>query len=142
MKILFCRSNTFVSWAIRLLTWSEFSHVVLVTPTGTCIEATWPRVHEVTRDFVNGDNDVVVEVELPCLDPVEATWWARGQIGKPYDWRALLGFLIHRDWTEGQHWFCSELVAAAFEEGGMPLFRAQVLSRVTPQAVWMLPGKP
>lgn len=51
---------------------------------------------------------------------------------------ALLGWLVGRDWQCTESWFCSELVAWSFEQGGSPLFRDGVLSRVTPQNLWMI----
>ena len=40
------------------------------------------------------------------------------QIGKPYDWRAIAGFAIARDWRDLNAWFCSELFLAALEYSG------------------------
>lgn len=42
----------------------------------------------------------------------------QGQIGKPYDMEAILGFAVGRDWRNPNAWFCSELIAAALESGG------------------------
>lgn len=48
--------------------------------------------------------------------------WALTQQGKPYDWKAIAGFLTDRDWNDPAKWFCSELVAAAQEKIGSPIF--------------------
>ena len=58
------------------------------------------------------------------------------------DVTAIVGLGLHRDWQEDDRWFCSELVAWAFEKAGEPLFRAEVLRRVTPQHLWMLAPAP
>jgi uncharacterized protein YycO len=138
MKILFFRSNTLLSWLIRLLTWSEWSHVALVMD-GQVVEAVWPRVRQVPMEVAQRGY-VVAEVEIPCHDPATAWAWVVAQEGKPYDWSALPGFLLHRNWENENRWFCSELAAKAFQEGGTPLFRSDCVSRVTPQMLWMLPG--
>lgn len=57
---------------------------------------------------------------LLCIAPLkqlrDAYSWALTQIGKPYDWKAILGIAGgYDDWHDGQDYFCSELVAAAFE---------------------------
>lgn len=142
MKVLFCRSNAVGSWLIRLITWSEWSHVALLVDEDTAIEATWPRVREVALEEILAHHTENLTVELPCHNPAAAIKWAREQVGKPYDAWALVGFLLHRDWTEPWEWFCSELVAQAFEEGRSPLFRPEAVFRVTPQMLWMLPGEP
>jgi hypothetical protein len=39
------------------------------------------------------------------------------QIGKPYDWRSIVGFATgDYDWRDPQAWFCMELAAAALEK--------------------------
>lgn len=64
----------------------------------------------------------------------EAYNWARGQVGKPYDWTAITGLALNRNWREDDSWFCSELVAAAFEAVGAPLFAEGMCAwRVTPR---------
>lgn len=60
------------------------------------------------------------------------------QIGKPYDITSLLGILIHRQWTDTDSWFCSELVARSFAQGGNSLFREYNIHRITPQNLLML----
>ena len=57
--------------------------------------------------------------------------WARTQIGKPYDFSAIAGIAIDRNWRDETKWFCSELVAASFEHVGLPL-----LSTRPSAAVW------
>jgi uncharacterized protein YycO len=48
--------------------------------------------------------------------------WALAQVGKPYDFAAVTGIALDRNWRSHDKWFCSELIAAAFENiGGIPL---------------------
>jgi uncharacterized protein YycO len=138
MQILLCRSRTLGSVLIRALTWSAWSHAVLVMGE-QCVEATWPRVRLSSVAAVRAAHDEWTLLELPCTDPALAWHAALDQIGRPYDWAALLGFLVHRDWAAPDRWFCSELVAFAFAAGGSPLFRPDLTYRVTPQMLWELP---
>lgn len=63
----------------------------------------------------------------------------RSQIGKPYDWTGFGGFVFRsRNWQEDDSWFCSELVAWAFEQGGSPLFTPGISWRITPQHLYQL----
>ena len=142
MKVIFCRSHTPSSWLVRLLTWSEWSHVVLVHHDGVhAVEAVWPRVRETTVDKVAAHNAVCELVDFPCQFPHVAYKWAQDQVGKWYDLSALFGFIIHRDMAHPGRWFCSELVAEAFHQGWSPLFREALIDRITPQDLWKLPGK-
>jgi uncharacterized protein YycO len=142
MKVMFCRSRTPSSWLVRALTWSEWSHVVLLGPDGIhTVEARWPRVKHATRAEVERDNHVIKVVNLYCLYPQLAWNWALDQVGKPYDLTALFGFMIHRDWARPDRWFCSELIAMAFQHGAAPLFRQDMIDRITPQDLWLLPGQ-
>ncbi|WP_296574126.1 hypothetical protein [Zoogloea sp.] len=78
-------------------------------------------------------------IDVPMPDEDAALSAARSQVGKGYDWRALLGIVLRaRRLAEKDRWFCSELVAWVAEQGGRPLFRGEVLRRVTPQHLWML----
>ena len=140
MRVAFCRSNTLASWLVRVFSWSEYSHVAIVSDDGRVVEAVWPRVRELSLDDFESDNGLTKFVAFPCADPAGALAWARSQIGKPYDLLAVVGFVMHRDWTATRRWFCSEFVAMAFEEGHSPLFRDAALHRVTPQNLWELPG--
>ena len=143
MRILFCRSNTFASWLIRKLTWSDWSHCVILEPDGVhTIEARWPEVRVATLTDVLLEYEVVEIVAMPIANPQAAVSWAWNQVGKPYDWMALFGFIFRPkgDWTDPGKWFCAELVAMAWAHGGSPLVKADLVSRVTPGMLWMLPG--
>ena len=141
VKLLFCTSQKIGAVAIRAVTWSKYSHVALLDG-DEVIEATWPAVRVAPLAEVIAAHSAHVIVDLPCHSPAEVIKAARSQVGKPYDLTALFGLLMHRDWQEEDRWFCSELVAWAFAQGGSPLFRADALHRVTPQLLWMLAPEP
>jgi uncharacterized protein YycO len=137
LQIALCRSKSIGSWAIRALTWSRYSHAVILDGEQV-IEAVWPRVRVSNLATLREHHDEVLVVDWPSIDGAPVIAAARSQVGKPYDWRALLGFLVHRDWAQTNAWFCSELVAWSFGQGGCPLFRPEEQDRVTPQDLWML----
>lgn len=141
MRVLFCTSKLPGAVLIRAVTWSQWSHVALVDG-DEVIEATWPAVRVAPLAGVIAAHSAHVIVDLPCHSPAEVIKAARSQVGKPYDLTALFGLLMHRDWQEEDRWFCSELVAWAFAQGGSPLFRSEALHRVTPQLLWMLAPEP
>lgn len=140
VRLLFCTNPCNpLSLAIRACTWSHWSHVAIIDGDDV-IESV--ALHGVVRTRL--DDRLAVDklwqiVELPCDDPESVLVAARSQIGKPYDYTAIIGLWLHRVWKDADSWFCSELVAWAFAKAGLPLFRAEALQRVTPQHLWMLP---
>lgn len=73
-----------------------------------------------------GRREVVAEVPVELVPGAAelADRWLRSQIGKPYDWSAIVGFLAWRDWNEPDSWYCSELAAAWCRAGGWSLASA------------------
>lgn len=142
VSLLFSTSGHPMSAAIRLGTWSDWSHVAIIDG-DEVIEATAPagvRRFPVVQAIDHAKRGKIVE--LPCRDPGAVIAAAASQLGKPYDYTAVLGLGLHRDWQEDDAWFCSELVAWSFQHAGEPLFRAECLRRVTPQHLWMLAPAP
>lgn len=139
MLLIFTRSPNIGSKLIRLATWSDWSHVVLVYGQ-YAIDATWR--HGVTRRPISDVLDEASEyalVDIPAYDPEAVVAAAVSQIGKPYDISAVTGIAFRRNWQDDDAWFCSELIAWAFGRSGQSLFRRDSLYRVTPQHLWMLP---
>lgn len=139
LKLLFCTApSNPLSWAIRVRTWSRWSHVALVDG-DSVIEAValkgvvrtplWRRQAVDPRWAISA---------LPCRDPSAVIEAATTQLGKPYDYTAVAGLGLRRVWKDADSWFCSELVAWAFDQGGSPLFRTESMRRVTPENLWML----
>lgn len=138
MRIMLCRSEKIGSRIIRWMTGSVWSHAALIADDGRAIEAVWPRVRMTTPAKIANSHTAYTFVDIYCQNEQLALDHAFDQIGRPYDITALFGWLTGRDWQEEDSWFCSELVAWAFAQGGSPLFREGTLSRVTPQHLWML----
>lgn len=62
--------------------------------------------------------------------------WAKTQIGKSYDFSAIAGIAFDRDWRNEERFFCSELIALAFEKIGSPILSTQPsvgVFRITPR---------
>jgi hypothetical protein len=137
VKVLFCTSNLPGAAIIRAVTWSKWSHVALIDG-DEVIEAVWPEVRVASLDDVIKNHSSHCVVDIPCESTERIISAARSQIGKGYDLTALFGLFVKREWQEPDKWFCSELVAWAFSEGGTPLFRAETMHRVTPQNLWMI----
>jgi len=132
-RLLFTAESGFVSMAIRVFTWSDYSHVELVRE-GMVYGA----------DASSGVTGMTLEKRLSAsskhafattpADP-EKVWTAvNSQLGKPYDWADVFGVLVHHDWQATDKWMCSELIAWAHLQAGVPLINVNTpVNRVTPQ---------
>ncbi len=110
MKIILCRNHSIGSYLLRLVMWSRYSHTAIrdgdYVYDSTMLQggvevhpyARWKEHYPVTDER---------EVEVKDLGAARA--WLKDQVGKPYDWTALLGLLSRRDWQQDDAWFCSEL---------------------------------
>jgi len=84
-------------------------------------------------------NSRVLLLSAPGADAALA--WALTQQGKKYDYSAIFGIALDRNWREEDSWYCSELVAASFEKIGQPLFNpAFQLWRVVPRDLLLAMG--
>jgi len=129
--LLFTTNDTLLGRAIRLLTFSEYSHVSLCFDRYTLGASARNGVHfESRKELLDKSTKHVFAVVK--ADPVRAQKFALDQIGKSYDWGALLAWFFRARWRSNEKWFCSELVAAALDYGGTSVVRKD-LYRVTPQ---------
>lgn len=119
MQLIFTRSRSPFGALIRAFEGGQWDHVAVVDGDNV-IEAT--ALHGVRHRpradlLADRPQHQVVHVDLP--DERAALKFARSQVGKPYDWTAILGFLLWRDWSKTRRWYCSELAAQACAAGGL-----------------------
>lgn len=114
-------------------------HVALCFGENVVIEADGGVVREITRHerFADGEWTLVT-----CNLTAQQAWWAlqfaRGQVGKPYDWWGVLWA-----WWWGKpagnaardKWFCSELAAAALMAAGQEMGKNRA-AYFTPRRLW------
>lgn len=133
ITLIFGRSNTLASAAIRLFTWSRWSHVGIVHG-DMVIEAT--ARHGVTLTPLlqfRQRYSAWAMADMPVEDRMEAINLALLQVGKPYDWSGIFGIFLRTGWSKPDRWFCSELVAYVSQ-----LFRKDRISRIRPEHIWSL----
>lgn len=138
IQLLFSTTHHPFSGLIRVATWSRWSHVALVAGPHVIEAVALGGVRQVSKAHAIQRASGYCLVELPAHNAQAIIAAARSQIGKPYDWTAVAGLGLHRDWQEDDSWFCSELVAWAADQAGEPWFRPEALRRITPQHLWML----
>jgi hypothetical protein len=110
--------------------------LVAIEIDGTVIDATlrngvarWPA-----KDFAKRYREIKT-VPLLVSDPSEFRAFLSAQVGKRYDWTALVALPFRADWQDQSKWFCSELAASAISRGGRSLRLPSY--RVTPRDLWV-----
>ncbi len=140
--VLASKGISLTSRAIRFRQWDfPFTHIALAIDLTNkrdpiVIEAWWngvrrgkfSKVHTPCTEFS------VYSVEVTEKQKEKIFEFAESQIGKPYDWLGILGFVLFNPNIESKNrWFCSELVFAAFKKAGVELLKNTHPSEVSPR---------
>lgn len=138
MKLLLTTGSGFIHWAVRIFTWSQWSHIAVIAGDTVIESVSGHGVREIPIQQAIAEATKHSVVEIPIFDEETFLWLLRSQIGKPYDYAAIFGFMFRRNWQEERKWFCSELPAWAAILSGSPVFRIEAMHRITPENWWML----
>jgi uncharacterized protein YycO len=113
MKLIFTRSPSFAGHLIRAFEGGDWDHVGIVDDEHVIEATVWHGVRRRTLASMRaGTRHELVEVACDPRLESAALAWARGQVGKPYDFGAVVGFLFWRStWARQGAWYCSEAAA-------------------------------
>lgn len=130
----------FASAAIRYLTYSDFSHVDLVLPRGSLLGARMDGGVAIRKpDYGAFTSKARFACHPGAAVERKVYEFAHSQVGKPYDHLGICNLFLQRNWKEEDSWFCSELIAAAFEHAEYPLLNVPNSDRVTPRDLTLSP---
>ncbi len=142
VRIRFIAERDFISWAIRKVTFSDFSHVELIMDKGTYLGAhAFGGVQE--RDQFYCQPSFERRYSIPCTqeqkDKIES--FARSKIGTPYNFKDIVGLLIHANLSSPNKLICSMFVFEALLAGGIKMLNVlpQYSNRVTPDILHLSP---
>lgn len=111
-------AHTISHYAIRLWTWSRWSHAELVID-GMCYSSS-PRdggVRGKVIDLASGRWDVL-DIELDPEQGVQALSWFLVNWGDRYDWAGVWRFVLPLLPHGNSRWFCFESIGAALGFAG------------------------
>lgn len=140
MKLILCTNR----WGVllRFVMWSRWSHsAILDDEAGMVYDSTLMqrgvRMHAAGEFLRKYPKHEIRDIQVaPDVLPVGRRWLL-DQLGKPYDWTALLSWIVRRDWQRPDWWFCSEFSESYIGRFSTPRFRESV-SRITPRHQDML----
>lgn len=142
VHLIASKGISLTSRAIRFRQWGfPYTHIALVADLAdrdnpTVIEAWWNGVRKGKFSEVHtpGTEFSVYSVEVTEKQKEKIFNFAESQIGKPYDWWGILGFILFNPNIEKKNrWFCSELVFTAFKQAGVELLKNTHPSEVSPR---------
>jgi uncharacterized protein YycO len=133
LQVLLFRGTGAFSRLIEWQTRGPYSHAALLLPDGRQIEA-WSDGVDIRPHFEDHGSRVDrFTVAATKQQVVKVANFARGEVGCAYDWYADFCFVTRmRPPRSDKAWFCSELVYASLEAGGINLFRGTEAYEVSP----------
>jgi len=136
----FSTASAIDSALIRWGTWSEYSHVDIVMPDGNLLGA---RLHQGVQvrppNYAKFSKSLRMSVAMNDREAQRFYEAARSQVGKPYDWKAILGFAVRRDWQDEGQWFCSELALWCAMQAGLRMLNLDRIDRCSPETLLLSP---
>jgi uncharacterized protein YycO len=135
----FTRGSGLGAAVVRIGTWSWCAHVGFKLESGIVLDAT-PECGVAFRDAKDDETTQYYRPLAPKAHVDAAVRWAMLQVGRPYDWTAIYGMFVRRDWHKDDKWFCSELICGAFGAAQWPLLQDQRLyDRISPRDLLLSP---
>jgi uncharacterized protein YycO len=136
VRVIFTRRRHPGSLLLRVALWSAWSHCAIIDGDQVIEAAATGGVRvRPLADLIADSSEHDIR-HLPARDAASVIAAARSQVGKPYDWAGVVGIGFRRRWQDADSWFCSELIAWAFQAAGSPLFRVQSW-RITPRDLFI-----
>jgi hypothetical protein len=133
IRLQFVGDNNIASRAISWFSAGNFSHVDAILPDNSLLGA---RSNGGVRVRPSGYGAFARRVVfiIPATPTQEGVWikFLMEQVGKPYDMRAIWGFIFGRNWRETDSWICSELQAAALEAAQITPALYLAANKITP----------
>lgn len=124
-RAIYCRTRSPVSLGIRIGDgFGPWSHCAGFLDDEHVIECLAFRGVVITpvAELIQRSSEFV-EVQFDVPDSAAGRAWARGTVGKSYDWTGAIGVPWRRNWQHLDKHFCSEHLEAWLQNAGLVRFR-------------------
>lgn len=139
MKLLLSATPQIGSYLIRAWTFGRFSHVDIFIDDETLLGAhlVGGIKKQLFRDRLKIASRIgVYEADLTRQQQRDVLRLARATEGLAYDYLAIFGFMLRKNWDSQRRWFCSEWVAWLFREAGYHLVAPDAkVKRISPRDI-------
>lgn len=142
LKIRFITESDFVSWAIRWVTFSDFSHVEIELPDGTFLGAHAGKGVQIRpADYCQPSFERRYAIPLSQANYDAAMLYARNSIGTLYDYADIFGLLFRRNLTTKGRMICSRYLFDVLVAGGVRALNIlpQYDFKATPDIIHLAP---
>lgn len=134
IPVIFGRNHKVGSLLIRLVCRSRWSHVgIVINGTHVLESIAFKGVVITPIEEFKKRYSSIEEAEMPAINKKLAILKAMTEVGKNYDYYALLGILLRTKWGSANKWFCSELVAHC-----SGLYKQARIGRTHLEHIWMV----
>lgn len=141
IRVRFVRYTDLSSLAIRFFTYGFWAtHAEAILPDGRMVGAHFEGVVVKPPGWDDGcfSRELVLELDVKPATADRFHRFMLDQVGKPYDFSAVLSFVARRNWHSPDRWFCSELVAAALMKCGYLRPLAVEANRISPRDLLLI----
>ena len=113
-------------WLLRIIQWrthSKWGHVEHVLRDGSVVCAWFPGgvQHWPVGERTDAAAELRCTVALTDAQVAAGEAFLLAQVGKKYDWFALLGLFFGANWSSKSQWFCSKLEDGYYKAMGVEL---------------------
>jgi uncharacterized protein YycO len=137
--ILLFHGKGLISSLIRWQTRGKYSHAAFLLPSGEILES-WQGDGVRVKTLKNWDGIDIFHVAGISDDDWEyIIQYAKQQVGKKYDYRAIVRFITRKKLESNDRWFCSELVFESLSQAGIKLLDRIDSSEVSPSTLAISP---
>ena len=137
VTVHFCKSEDLGGRILRLFLMSKWNHVAIQVGDAVYEAVSWGGVIRRPYSQFAKSWHRVASVEVEVAEPLTLYKFLSMQLGKPYDWKAILAFPFRGSWQSHEAWFRSELVYEALMVCGGMLPDRLPSNRVTPRDLWV-----
>jgi len=137
VTIHFCKSEGLGGRILRLFLMSRWNHVAIQVGNVVYEALSSGGVIKRSPAAFTRSWHRVSSVETDVADVRALQRFLELQLGKPYDWKAILAFPFRGGWHDRSAWFCSELTYEALRVGGGLVPDRLPANRVTPRDLWV-----
>lgn len=140
IRIRLIRDPGIISAAICWWTWGRWSHVEIDNGTGWLGARINGGVQVRSYNYCTPVAEEIRTLSVTADQNQMFFQFARGEIGKPYDWLAIVGIILRLPLARSPYrWFCSEYVQACCVAAGVPALDSRSTYRVTPRDIGLSP---